>query len=337
MNSLQQRLFKLCLADKLSVLQRDTSADYQKQLAETVSQGSSAMLHSLQLHQRKFIIVGLPNAVVSSFIENLSEHQPGTESELERLLVQILEIVRPHIDGACNSWIQQSVGIMKAHFDWDSSSEAAARLEIERARIAANANTKRAAEKALLKRLVQQTTPKVVPAAVTPATPVFTDTQNSAGKAQSTHEIDNESKDQILVGRIISLIGESGQIYRNCASSDHGIDGEIEFKDDEGNASGKRLYVQLKSGDSHLTKRKRDGKDIFQIKNSRWASYWQQQAYTVMLVIRSSNGEIRWMDVSAYLKRESAGGKSVTQIVFEAEQCDVSSVRRWREKILEGR
>lgn len=42
-------------------------------------------------------------------------------------------------------------------------------------------------------------------------------------------------------------------------NSDHGIDGEIEFKDDRGRASGKRLYVQLKSGDSYLKKRRSDG------------------------------------------------------------------------------
>ena len=51
------------------------------------------------------------------------------------------------------------------------------------------------------------------------------------------------------------------------------------------------------------------GVDSAKIKNPRWADYWQQQAYAVMLVIRTSDGEIRWMDVSAYLKRESAGGR----------------------------
>jgi hypothetical protein len=49
-----------------------------------------------------------------------------------------------------------------------------------------------------------------------------------------------------------------------------------------------------------------------------------------MLVIRTSDGEIRWMDVSAYLKRESAGGKTVRQIVFAGERFDVMSARRWR-------
>ncbi len=52
------------------------------------------------------------------------------------------------------------------------------------------------------------------------------------------------------------------------------------------------------------------------------------------LVIRTSDGEIRWMDVSAYLKQESAGGKKVKQIVFEGERFDAMSVRRWRERVL---
>jgi hypothetical protein len=50
-----------------------------------------------------------------------------------------------------------------------------------------------------------------------------------------------------------------GNPIEQAANSDHGIDGEIEFKDDQGRATGKRLYPQLKSGDSYLTKRKRDG------------------------------------------------------------------------------
>ena len=37
--------------------------------------------------------------------------------------------------------------------------------------------------------------------------------------------------------------------------SDHGIDMEIEFKDDAGEATGRKLYLQLKSGDSHLHER----------------------------------------------------------------------------------
>ncbi len=153
-------------------------------------------------------------------------------------------------------------------------------------------------------------------------------------QAESQQVIDNESRELILVGQAFTITAEAGQIYRGYANSDHGIDGEIEFKDDEGRATGKRLYLQLKSGDSYLTPRKRDNVDVFQIRNERWAAYWQQQAAPVLLVIRTSDGEIRWMDVSEYLRRERAGGTPVRQIVFEGERFDVMSVRRWRDRML---
>ncbi len=146
--------------------------------------------------------------------------------------------------------------------------------------------------------------------------------------------IDNESRELILEGHARAITGEAGQIYRGYTNSDHGIDGEIELKDLRGQASGKRLYLQLKSGDSYLYHRKNDGAEIFSIKKDRWASYWQQQAYPVMLVIRTSDGNIRWMDVSAYLKRESQGGKKVTQIVFNGEPFTAFTLRKLRERIL---
>ncbi|WP_295444065.1 TIR domain-containing protein [uncultured Thiodictyon sp.] len=149
--------------------------------------------------------------------------------------------------------------------------------------------------------------------------------------------IDNESRELLAVHHTGFIVAEAGQVYRGYTNSDHGIDGEIEFKDDQGRASGRRLYVQLKSGDSYLKQRQRDGAEVFQIKNPRWADYWQQQAYAVMLVIRTSDGEIRWMDVSAYLQAATKGGKTVKQVVFDGERLDVMSVRRWRDRLLPGR
>jgi hypothetical protein len=148
--------------------------------------------------------------------------------------------------------------------------------------------------------------------------------------------LDNESRELLLVGHAYAIVAEAGQIYRGYTNSDHGIDGEIEFKDELGHASGRRLYVQLKSGDSYLTKRRSDGAEVFQIKNSRWADYWRQQAYPVMLVIRASDGGIRWMDVSAYLDRESARGRAVRQIDFEGENFDALSVQRHRARVLDS-
>jgi hypothetical protein len=152
------------------------------------------------------------------------------------------------------------------------------------------------------------------------------------GKPILLRDVIEEKFDSPAVHHTGFIVAEAGQIYRGYTNSDHGIDGEIEFKDDQGRASGKRLYVQLKSGDSYLKKRQGDGAEVFQIKNPHWADYWQQQAYPVMLVIRRSDGEIRWMDVSAYLKRESGSGKTVRQIVFEGERFEAVSVQNLAEE-----
>jgi small GTP-binding protein len=151
---------------------------------------------------------------------------------------------------------------------------------------------------------------------------------------QAKVAIDNESRELILVGHTYAIAGEAGQIYRQYTNSDHGIDGEIEFKDYEGKASGKRLYLQLKSGDSYLYQRKEDGVEVFTIKNERLADYWQKQAYPVMLVIRISDGTIRWMDISEYLKRESRGGEQVKQVVFKGEPLTALSVRQMRDRFV---
>ena len=147
--------------------------------------------------------------------------------------------------------------------------------------------------------------------------------------------IDNESRELILVGHAYAIAGEAGQIYRQYTNSDHGIDGEIEFKDWDGNASGEKVYLQLKSGDSYLYKRKSDGAEVFQIRNQRWSSYWQKQAYPVMLVIRTSDERIRWMNVSDYLKQKSNGRKTpVTQIVFDGEPFTALNLQRMRDRLI---
>jgi small GTP-binding protein len=152
---------------------------------------------------------------------------------------------------------------------------------------------------------------------------------------QSTIVLDTESKERVLVGEVISVVALADQVCREKSISDHGIDMEIEFKNDNHEATGKMIFLQLKSGDSYLRKRKAGGAEIFRIKDERYARYWMEQEFPVLLVIRNSQGEIRWMEVRDWLKRQSDNGrKPVRQIVFEGERLDVMSVRRWREKAL---
>jgi hypothetical protein len=152
---------------------------------------------------------------------------------------------------------------------------------------------------------------------------------------QSALVLDNESNERALVGEVISTVALAGQICREKTVSDHGIDMEIEFKDDNGEATGTMLLLQLKSGDAYLETRKSDGAEIFTIKDERHARYWMAQAFPVLLVIRNSTGEVRWMEIRDYLKRASDNGQqTVKQIVFAGERFDVMSVWRWRDRML---
>lgn len=135
---------------------------------------------------------------------------------------------------------------------------------------------------------------------------------------------DNESKEGISFGEVQSIVSAAGHIFRRIPPPDWGLDAEIEFENDNREASGLRVYLQLKSGDSYLHKRKHDGKEIFRIKNARHAEYWSSQRVPVLLVIRNSSRSIRWMNVSEYLKRH---GKNIRHIEFQGESFTAESVK----------
>ncbi len=72
----------------------------------------------------------------------------------------------------------------------------------------------------------------------------------------ATRRLDAQALEQILIGHVQAIAGEANQIFRELTKFDYGIDGEVEFKDNDGRASGKKIYVQLKSGNSYLRTRK---------------------------------------------------------------------------------
>lgn len=150
-----------------------------------------------------------------------------------------------------------------------------------------------------------------------------------------SYPMDAESKGRVLVGEVTKTVALANQICREITVSDHGIDLEIEFKDDRGEASGVCVKAQLKSGDSHLEHVKSRGGEKFQIRDERHARYWRNQATPVMLVIRKSTGETRWMEIRDYLKARHEPGKGdVKAIEFTGERFDVASVRRLRDQML---
>ncbi len=149
--------------------------------------------------------------------------------------------------------------------------------------------------------------------------------------------LDTESRERVLVGEVLATVARANQIAREIHVGDHGIDMEIEFKGHDGKATGQKLYLQLKSGDSHLRMRKEDDARIFRIPSERHANYWCDQAFPVMLVIRGAEGNAEWMEMSSVLDRERRAKRwPAKQLVFDAERFDEISILRWRDRVLDS-
>jgi small GTP-binding protein len=151
----------------------------------------------------------------------------------------------------------------------------------------------------------------------------------------ATRQLDTQALEQILIGHMMAITGEANQIFRELDKFDYGIDGEVEFKDNDGRVSGKKIYIQLKSGNSYLRTRKRDGSEVFDVSNERHLQYWTSQPVDVYLVIRQTNEmtgapTIRWMNVTRYLNNRK--DKKSRQIMFQGEKLDMEAVWKVRDQ-----
>ena len=150
----------------------------------------------------------------------------------------------------------------------------------------------------------------------------------------ATQQLSTQALEQILIGHMMAVCGEANQVFRPVSMFDYGIDGEVEFRDNHGQPSGKKIYVQLKSGNSYLRTRRKDGREVFDVKNDRHLEYWISQPVDVYLVVRQSDertGEesIRWMNVTRYLKDRK--DKKSRQIIFDGEALTMQAVWRLRD------
>lgn len=146
-------------------------------------------------------------------------------------------------------------------------------------------------------------------------------------------ELSNQALEQILIGHMMTICGNANQIFRPATMADYGIDGEIEFRDNQGQASGRKIYVQLKCGGSHLRHRQRDETEVFDAER-RHLEYWTSQPVDVYLVIRDSEKAIRWMNVTRYLV--SREDRTSRQIVFDGEEVTTEQMWQVRDRYLEA-
>jgi WD40 repeat protein len=149
--------------------------------------------------------------------------------------------------------------------------------------------------------------------------------------------LDAESRERILVGEVSSTIALAGQTCRELPSAVHGIDVEVEFKNDLGEPTGEKLLLVLRAGSSYVKERKSEGAQFISIADDATARHWRAQKCPVLLVHRDADGGIRWMEVGRELQAPIESGEALSRrIVFKGEVFDVMAVRRWRDLVLRG-
>ena len=165
-----------------------------------------------------------------------------------------------------------------------------------------------------------------------PSAAVVTVSTQPPNDTRADSQLCTQALEQILEGHMQAICGDTNAIYRDLTKGDNGIDGELEFRNNEGNASGRKVYVQLKSGDSHLRLRQADGKLIFDVQNPRHLEYWQSQPCDVWLVIRDGHGTICWMNITQYLRDRP--NKTCLQIEFDGSPLTASAIRLLGEAVI---
>jgi hypothetical protein len=115
----------------------------------------------------------------------------------------------------------------------------------------------------------------------------------------------NYQQERKGVSRFASAIADLGLIWRETSNSDVGIDGQVEFVDTDGRATGIIVAVQIKSGESFI---KGTDEAIVYYPSSKHANYWREFPVPVLLVIHDpATRTICWTDARQQLRSAPTG------------------------------
>lgn len=102
------------------------------------------------------------------------------------------------------------------------------------------------------------------------------------------------------------LVNHARCLWRETPMHDVGIDGHIEYVDAKGQATGRTVAVQVKSGESYFGNS--DGDFVYYGPTLRHRSYWEQYPLPVVLVLhRPTDGLTVWADARGDLRGDVKG------------------------------
>ena len=111
----------------------------------------------------------------------------------------------------------------------------------------------------------------------------------------------NYAQERLGIAAVQSLAAERAQIWRETGTGDVGIDGQLEFVNPEGFATGHTVAAQVKSGPSYFQQATAQGWNFFLDQKHR--TYWERYPLPVLLVLHDPNSKISyWTDARQALR-----------------------------------
>ena len=105
-------------------------------------------------------------------------------------------------------------------------------------------------------------------------------------------------------------ISEFGLIFRETTNNDVGLDGIVEYVDENGKVTGEMIAVQIKSGESYFNNKVNNGFKFYF--NKKHIEYWETFPLPIYLILYNpKDKKIYYENVSIYLKNPSNNKKYI--------------------------
>lgn len=124
---------------------------------------------------------------------------------------------------------------------------------------------------------------------------------------------ENQFKERLGVCAVEKKITEIRCIWRETRNTDVGIDGQIEFVDNEGVCTGHIVAAQVKSGNSYLSKF--DDVFVYFTPEAKHRHYWVNFPLPVVLFLHNPDtDETYWTDARRFLRSPENSGEATIKI-----------------------
>lgn len=121
------------------------------------------------------------------------------------------------------------------------------------------------------------------------------------------------SRERLGIAAVQTYAARRNQIWREIDVSDVGIDGNLEFVDANGHATGRMVALQIKSGPSYFANPSKYGWKFYPKTSHR--NYWEAFPLPVLLVLHNPDSNVSyWTEARQALRSPDAAGKAFIEV-----------------------